>query len=461
MSPPVDPVTSSETLPKETEVVVIGGGVAGVATAYFLAKQGVPVTVCEKGRIAGEQSSRNWGYCRQQGRDPREAPLIKESLRIWRGLDAEISSALGGSNEASTGFRQAGVMYLAGDEEEMIKHEVWAGIAKEHGIDTKLLGKEALKELLPETAAGHKDWLGALHTASDGRAEPAQAVPALARAAQALGATILTDCAVRGVETEAGSVARVVTERGSIKTKKVVVAGGAWSRLILKRLGVDLPQQTVISSVLRTAPLEAQCDISVAGPGFAWRKRLDGGYNLAHASGNIYPITPDTFRLMRAFWPAFKKDRKAIRPRFGSRFFEALGQERLRPLDATSAFEETRVWDPEPSKALLAEALRNVSAAYPIFEKAEVKQTWAGGIDVTPDAVPVISPVTEVPGLVIATGFSGHGFGIGPGAGRLTADLIMGSAPVVDPTPYALDRFKSGPVGPFLELQAAAQAGMA
>jgi glycine/D-amino acid oxidase-like deaminating enzyme len=88
--------------------------------------------------------------------------------------------------------------------------------------------------------------------------------------------------------------------------------------------------------------------------------------------------------------------------------------------------------------------LANVKAAFPALQGATIAQYWAGLIDVTPDAVPVISPVETVPGFFIATGFSGHGFGIGPGAGHLIADLVSGDGPVVDPSPFRLSRFSDG-----------------
>ena len=100
MRPPVDIVTSDTDLPEHADVVVIGGGIVGCATAWTLAKRGVSVVLCEKGRIGGEQSSRNWGFCRQQGRDPREIPLIIESLRIWRGIEKEIEAPVGFSRQA-------------------------------------------------------------------------------------------------------------------------------------------------------------------------------------------------------------------------------------------------------------------------------------------------------------------------------------------------------------------------
>ena len=98
MGPRVDPVASDETLPARADVVVIGGGIIGVSTALFLAQKGVSVVLCEKGHIAGEQSSRNWGWCRKMGRDPREIPLVIESLRLWERMNETV--------EAETGFRQ-------------------------------------------------------------------------------------------------------------------------------------------------------------------------------------------------------------------------------------------------------------------------------------------------------------------------------------------------------------------
>src|ERR1700739_3974866 len=103
MAPRVDPVRSDEELPARADVVIIGGGIIGTSAALFLAQKGVRVVLCEKGHIAGEQSSRNWGWCRKMGRDPRELPLIIESLRLWQGMNELV--------EAETGFRPAATLY--------------------------------------------------------------------------------------------------------------------------------------------------------------------------------------------------------------------------------------------------------------------------------------------------------------------------------------------------------------
>ena len=117
MSSTIDRVATDDVLPRSTDVVVIGGGIIGVSAALTLAERGIAVVLIEKGAIAGEQSSRNWGWCRQQGRDPRELPLIIESLRLWRGLNQRI--------EGETGFRQCGVVYLARTAADLAAHKAW------------------------------------------------------------------------------------------------------------------------------------------------------------------------------------------------------------------------------------------------------------------------------------------------------------------------------------------------
>lgn len=430
MSPPVDPVRSDPALPERTDVLVIGGGIIGVSTALCLAEKGHAVTLCEKGRIGGEQSSRNWGWCRAMGRDVREIPLALESLRQWRGMNARIGG--------ETGFRQAGIVYVAETEQELAAHAAWADTARAWQVDSRVLRGEALGALIPGTG---RNFVGGLHTPSDGRAEPAQAAPAIAEASRRQGATILTECAVRGVETKAGRVAAAVTEKGRIACDAVVLAGGAWSRLFCGNLGVDFPQLKVLGSVLRTAPVAGAPETSVGGGDFAFRKRLDGGYTVARRGASVSDITPDSLRLFFDFLPTLRTEWKDLRLRIGRRFIEEWRIPRRWSLDAASPFEPMRVLDPAPTRSILDEARRNLARAFPAFAKMQVVEEWGGLMDVTPDAVPVISPVDAVPGFYIASGFSGHGFGIGPGAGRLMADLVTGDAPVVDAAPFRLDRF--------------------
>jgi glycine/D-amino acid oxidase-like deaminating enzyme len=433
MAPRPDPVVSDEAFPERAGVVVIGGGIIGACTALELAERGIDVVLCEKGEVGAEQSSRNWGWCRQMGRDPREIPLAIEALRLWRGMNERVG--------AETGFRQSGIAYLSQTDEEVASRERWLEHARPYQLDSRLLSGAKASELVPGASI---EWRGALYTPSDGRAEPQKAAPAIANAARAHGARIFPQCAVRGLETSAGKVSGVVTEKGTIACDSVVLAGGAWSRRFCGNLGIYLPQLSVVNSVQRTAPLAGGPEVAAAGGQFAFRKRLDGGYSISHRHLSVADVVPDSFALFFTFLPALRLDRQGLRLRLGRRFIEEARLARRWALDRTSPFEQVRVLDPEPVAAILEEALDSLRRTYPVFAAAEVAERWAGCIDVTPDAVPVVSGVDSLPGLTLATGFSGHGFGIGPGAGRLVADLVTGATPVVDPSPFRYSRFIDG-----------------
>ncbi|NNV19795.1 FAD-binding oxidoreductase [Ochrobactrum pseudogrignonense] len=433
MGPITDKVATAERLPQETKVAIIGGGVIGVSTALFLAERGIPVALFEKGEIAGEQSSRNWGWCRRTGRDSREMPLIVESMRLWDGMNERVGR--------ETGFRATGIAYTAEKEEEVERYAEWIKIASEHGIETQLLNGQQAASLAPGLTRPLK---GGMITPLDGRAEPQKAVPAFAAKAQELGAVILQHCAVRGIETTNGRVSAVLTEKGRVACEAIVVAGGAWSRLIISSFDAHLPQLKVRSSVFRTSPIESGVEPAIAFSDFALRKRLDGGYTVASLGGSIADIVPDSFRFFRDFLPSLSTEWKSLRFRFGERFFEEAFQWKLRPADQVSVFEKIRTLDPEPHRAANAAVLSKLKAAIPSFASATIAQEWAGLIDTMPDVIPVISPLPGIDGLIVATGFSGHGFGIGPGAGRLVADMVSGETPVVDPSPFHISRFSDG-----------------
>jgi sarcosine oxidase subunit beta len=200
----------------------------------------------------------------------------------------------------------------------------------------------------------------------------------------------------------------------------------------------------VRSSVFRTSPIESGVEPAIAFSDFALRKRLDGGYTVASLGGSIADIVPDSFRFFRDFLPSLSTEWKSLRFRFGERFFEEAFQWKLRPADQVSVFEKIRTLDPEPHRAANAAVLSKLKAAIPSFASAKIAQEWAGLIDTMPDVIPVISPLPGIDGLIVATGFSGHGFGIGPGAGRLVADMVSGETPVVDPSPFHISRFSDG-----------------
>ena len=433
MGPTPDPVTSDTELPTKTDVVVIGGGIIGTSAALELAERGISVVLCEKGKIAAEQSSRNWGWVRKMGRDPRELPLIIESLRLFENLNVRTG--------AETGFRKSGILYTCEDEADVARNASWLEHARPYQLDTRMLSADETAALLPGMK---KRFAGALYTASDGRAEPQKAAPAIARAAQAKGAVVMENCAVRGIERSGGRVSGVITERGRIDCSGVVLAGGAWSNLFCGNLGIDLPQLKVMNSVLRTEPLSGLPETAAWSSKYAFRKRLDGGYTVADGDANDVEIVPNTFRYLTKFMPAMRSQWKALRIHLSGAFLNEWNTPRHWKLDQVTPFEKLRILDPAPNRKATEGALKNLIAAHPGFAGARIAQHWAGMIDVTPDAVPVISPVDTLPGFVIATGFSGHGFGIGPAAGKLAADLVINARPMVDPTHFRLGRFFDG-----------------
>jgi glycine/D-amino acid oxidase-like deaminating enzyme len=432
--PHITKVTSNTTLPVSADVVVIGAGIIGIATALELAERGLSVVVLEKGEVAAEQSSRNWGWCRQMGRDPREIPLILESLKIWHGMNARVG--------AETGFRQCGIAYVASSESELDRYDQWRkNNAAPHRIDSKLLNSKQVDELLPGCT---RSWTGALYTASDCRAEPFIAVPAMAVALQKLGGKIFTNCAARGIETSAGALSSVVTERGVIACKQLVLAGGFWSRRFLHNLGITFPQLGVLSSVMRTSAVEAGFTSSFSGGKFTARKRFDGGFTVTHNHVSVADIVPDSFRLFFDFLPVYKLDWRGLRLRLGKRFVEEASLARKWQLDTISPFEKIRILDPDPAQWILNEAYAEIKKAFPAFVNTRVEEQWGGIIDATPDAVPVIAPLAQISGLFLASGFSGHGFGLGPGAGKLMAQIVVGEKPCVNPHPFRFERFADG-----------------
>ena len=421
--------------PKACDVVVLGGGVIGVMTAWFLAERGFSVTLCEKGRIAGEQSSRNWGWIRQQGRDLAELPIMMESMRIW----ADMSASLG----PDLGFRQEGVMYLARSQKEMAGFETWMLQAQAMGLDVQLQSTAQVYDHIKGAAVA---WLGGLFTASDARAEPWTAVPLMAEGAVARGAVLVENCAVRRLDLQGGQVTGVYTEQGRIGCEQVVVAGGAWSSLFLAAEGVHIPQLSVLASVGQTVPLPEVFAGNAADDRFAFRRRQDGSYTVAPGAVHDFFIGPDAFRHFGAFLPVLKKDFKSTKFHSAAPkgYPDAWRTPRRWEGDGVSPFERMRVLDPKPNLKALADVQDNFAKAFPHLGRPTLQRAWAGMIDTIPDVVPVVDRVAAIQGLVIATGMCGHGFGIGPGMGRVVADLVAERPLGHDLHRFRLARFKDG-----------------
>ncbi len=427
-------VQDSRYFPPAADVVIIGAGIAGSAAAYELAKQGVSVVLIEKGLVGAEQSSRNWGWCRQQNRDERELPLIIYALQRWEELTRETGEELG--------FRRSGLVYATGDQNEINAWDNWGKMAKHYGVRSDILTAEQAKAMTPGSTSR---WLGGVSSPTDGHAEPALASAGLAVAAQRLGAAVFQQCAVRGLDISAGQVSGVITERGVIKTSRVICAAGAWTSMFCRRHGIELPLGNVIGTAFRTSPVEQAIRMPLYTPAFACRPQDDGSYTVSVSGRGRLTPGAQGLRYARQFYPTFKARRKNLKIDLGLGAFlsgpEALARWQF---DGVSPFEKIRILDPAADRGLVQEGLAAMRREYPTMGEIRVEQSWGGMIDSTPDAIPVISDIAKLPGLIVSAGFSGHGFGIGPGAGRLAADLATDSPPVVDPTPYRYSRLVDG-----------------
>jgi len=429
----INAVTDSPIFPEQVDVVVIGGGIIGTSVAYELAKQGVAVALFEKGAIGGEQSGRNWGWVRQQNRDLYELPLAMRSLQRWEELGGEIGLDLG--------FRRSGILYGTQNEADVARWEKWGKQAKQLGFVSHLLSPKEAHERLGDQAR----WVGGIWSPTDGRAEPSLAAPAIAVGAQKLGASVHQRCAVRGLDISAGRVSGVWTERGRVRASQVICCGGAWSSRFCKQYGIDLPSANILGTAFKTTAAPKVIQGCLSMPELCIRRRLDGSYTVAIPGRGQLDLAPQNIRYATKFYPMYRsKIAKKLKLRLNGSFFNGPEAAGRWSNDAVSPFEKIRVLDPEPDRQILNEALGILVRAFPALEGIKIDHAWGGWIDTTPDLVPVIDEMPRVPGLFIASGFSGHGFGIGPGAGLLCAQLMTNRQLFTDIAPYRLARFDKG-----------------
>lgn len=420
--------------PQSADIVIVGGGIMGAATAYYLAKAGVGVALVEKDKVAAQQSGRNWGFVRTQYRDPAELPIAVEALSLWPTLEQELGSQIA--------WRRTGCIFLAQNEVELAQFEQWVSSARGIATDARMLSKAEVAAFMPALRVKVP---GALYTSSDGQAEPGLATTAFARAAENLGAQILEDCGVLAIEAAAGAVTGVLTEHGFIRSRVVICAAGAHSHHLLRKLDLFLPQQVVRSTVSLTSPGPSLSEACFCGYGLGMRQRPDGSCILAAESLSDVDLTLDSMRAARFFLPELFRNWRTFSFQLGRPFIDDLHRRLTLP-------KERRAMEPRrPSIAPNRKrASKNVALFQSLFGSASevsIVKSWAGLIDVLPDALPVIDTPSAVRGLIVATGFSGHGFGLGPAVGKNVAALALGSTPNSALKPLRLERFALGEYG--------------
>lgn len=427
-------VKTEDTLPAEVDVVVIGGGVAGLSSALFLNERGLRTIVLEKGVVAGEQSGRAFGWIYSNNWDLGKLELANRSKEIWQGFSARFGEDIG--------FRQGGNFSLLSTDEEVEQSRKWLESALEiqPEMDAKILTGGELDALIAGAAGTYK---AALYQASDGSAEPTFSVSKIAQGAMREGIRIIAPCAARTIEREAGKVAGVHTELGYVKAKAVVLAGGAWSSMFARNAGISFPQLAVSSHLQRLSRIEDALPGSGYGPDFAWCRTFDGETILG-ALVNTSPITADSFRHLFDFLPALKHSAGLVKVRLSSDFFESLRLKTRWNADEVTPFEDIRMLSGNVDHRQANIELANLRRANPQYERAVLKERWGGMIDATPDSTQFVTDVPDLPGLFVVTGFSGNGLTTGPASGEMIAQIIEGEKTTCDRSIYRFNRFTDG-----------------
>lgn len=271
-------------------------------------------------------------------------------------------------------------MFIGRNDTQMGMHEGWLKSVEALGLDSRLLSAREIAQKVP---GGRADWAGGIFTPSDARAEPTLAASAIAGAAIAKGAVVVENCAVRTLVTATGRISGVVTEQGEIRCDQVLLAGGLWSRKFLGNLGINLPTLPLTCSVLRTEPMDGPTDIAVGAPGFRFASTRTAVTSSPSEAHWMLSSPSTTCCWASVTCPSCVRSR-ALRISFGKYFFKDLALARRWKATDVTPFERVRVQDPHANPALNDEAMRNLKAAWPVFEQARIASAWAGTIDVTP-----------------------------------------------------------------------------
>lgn len=369
------------------EIVIIGGGIIGSATAYYLAKKGITDVIVLEGSdyIGNGGSSRNGGGVRQSGRDPRELPMVMWGIQNeWPKLSEELG--------VDVEYTQKGNLRLGKTEAHLKILQGLTDRAVACGLDVRMIDGKEVREINPYLS---EEVIGASWCPTDGHANPLTATLGFFKRAREMGVRFITGEKVEKLAKVKGKIRKIITENNTYEAERVLVAAGFDSRFVLDSVGIDVPM----------IPLKMECLVTEAEP-FMFEQML------GTAEADFY----------------------GHQTKHGSFVFGGSTGLELYNKDNGKLI----------STGLGASCTcRGIMKYFPALSDAKIVRSWTGIIEECADKIPVISEVEEVPGLYVACGFTGHGFGIAPGAAYNIAEIMSEGTPTVDMTPFRYDRFKS------------------
>jgi sarcosine oxidase subunit beta len=356
---------STHALPEDARVVVIGAGIMGLSVAYNLARFGVDrIVVVDAGYLCGGASGRNGGGVRAQWSSETNIRLMRRSIALCDAFATKM--------RINVWFREAGYLFLARTEERAQQLAASVALQREHGLPTRMLEPSDVAELVPELDTSRL--VAASYNPKDAVVFPWPFVWGYARACARLGVDIHTHTRVTDLETEGDRIAGVVTDRGRIRTPKVICAAGAWSPEITRMVDVELPSHPHRHEICSTEPLKPFLKPFVGD-------LATGLYFSQSMRGEIVG---------------------------------GISNDRV-PQGA----------DQGSSLRFLALYARSLTRTMPALGGVRVLRQWSGCYDITPDGNPLVGPVDEVEGLILTSGFMGHGFMMAPIMGELLARHLL------------------------------------
>jgi sarcosine oxidase subunit beta len=370
-------------VPEKAEIAIVGGGVMGLAIAYYLARRGLhDVVVLERGYLAEGASGRNGGGVRQQWSTEINIRLMQESVELCRRFAVDVG--------VNVWFRQGGYLFLARSAKEVARLEKNIALQNRCGVPTKMLDPKEAQHIVPELDL--KGIVGASYNSTDGILFPWPFLWGYARQAAAHGVRIFTQTPVTQlVEDSDGFV--VTTGRGTVRAKRVINATGAWSPKLAKLIGVDVPTYPIRHEICSSEPLKPFLRPMVS-------ELSSGLYCSQSMRGEIVGgVTV---------------------PGHGSTY--AMG--------STLEF--------------LATYSRRLVRLMPILGDIKILRQWAGPYDQSPDGNPIVGAVPGHPNFFLACGFVGHGFMMAPIVGKLYAEWLTGGTKHEIFERYTLARFSDG-----------------